>query len=133
MLDVDYFKLYNDSYGHQQGDDCLKAVAKAVADAVLRPGDLAARYGGEEFALVLPHTPSEGAIYVAERILENIRSLGLEHRTSKVAPHVTVSIGVACTIPERSGEEKAASLLLLADRALYSAKQQGRARVVCAA
>ena len=132
MLDVDFFKLYNDAYGHQQGDDCLKAVAGAVAAAVLRPADVAARYGGEEFALVLPHTPVEGAVRVAERILQNIRALGLEHRASRVGPHITASIGVACDIPERSRERGAAGLLHLADQALYQAKQQGRARVVCA-
>ena len=132
MLDVDFFKLYNDAYGHQQGDDCLKAVAQAVAAAVLRHGDLAARYGGEEFALILPHTPLEGARCVAERILENIRDLKLEHRASKVAPNVTASLGVSCDIPDRGQEQGAAGLLLLADQALYAAKQQGRARVVCA-
>ena len=131
MLDVDFFKLYNDAYGHQQGDDCLKSVAKALAGAVLRPGDLPARYGGEEFALILPHTPLEGARCVGERVLENIRALGIEHRSSKVAPCVTASIGVAGCIP--GSDREPAGLLQLADRALYAAKQQGRARVVCAA
>lgn len=126
MLDVDYFKRYNDFYGHQAGDTCLVKVAKAAAAAVKRSADLFVRYGGEEFAAILPNTDAAGAIAVAESIREAIRDLAIPHEQSDVSAIVTVSMGIATVIPtaERSPDE----LVALADRALYDAKRQGRDR-----
>jgi len=127
ICDIDHFKLYNDTYGHQQGDDCLIRVATAIRDSVNRPGDLAARYGGEEFCVVLPETGSEGAFKIAETIRQNVRSLNLKHESSPVAPVVTISVGVATLIPDRNSQPTL--LLQAADRALYQAKGNGRDRV----
>lgn len=128
LCDVDYFKQYNDTYGHQGGDDCLCAVAGAIATAARRPSDLAARYGGEEFAVLLPSTSLEGAMEVARVIQTNIKDLQLPHRQSQVSQYVTASFGVASIIPtEVDAPEK---LLLQADRALYQAKISGRDRVL---
>ena len=127
LCDIDHFKFYNDTYGHQQGDKCLSQVAKAISDSVGRPGDLAARYGGEEFCIVLPETKVEGAILIAELIRKNVRGLNIEHSTSPVDSMVTLSLGVATLIPDNDGQP---SLLLeAADRALYQAKGNGRDRV----
>jgi len=127
LCDIDHFKLYNDAYGHQKGDDCLVQVAAAIKNSVNRPGDLAARYGGEEFCIVLPETQLEGAVKIADLIRNNVRDLKIEHSSSKVAPVVTISLGVATLIPEIGGQP---SLLLeAADRALYQAKGNGRDRV----
>jgi diguanylate cyclase (GGDEF)-like protein/PAS domain S-box-containing protein len=128
MGDIDFFKRYNDHYGHQQGDDCLRAVAGAIQTQVKRPADLAARYGGEEFAVILPQTPLEGAQHVADAIRNAVAELQIPHSRSEVAPHVTMSIGVACRVPEATGAT--AALLNEADAALYAAKSQGRDRVV---
>lgn len=125
MLDIDYFKRYNDYYGHQGGDTCLVQVAKAAAE-VKRSFDLFARYGGEEFAVILPHTDTEGAIAVAERIRQAIRELRIPHQQSDVSLFVTVSMGIATIIP-RLGQSPD-ELIALADQALYHAKQQGRDR-----
>jgi len=127
MCDIDHFKLYNDSYGHQQGDDCLTRVAKAIQDSVNRPGDLASRYGGEEFCIVLPETSSAGAVKIAELVRKNVNALKLEHSTSPVAKMVTLSLGVATVIPEQGSQPSV--LLEAADRALYQAKGNGRNRV----
>jgi diguanylate cyclase (GGDEF)-like protein len=132
MADVDYFKLYNDSYGHQAGDDCLKKVSGALAHAARRPGDLAARYGGEEFAIVLPNTPLVGATHVAQFALEQVLALHIPHKASKVASHVSISIGVASAFPELGKSSSCDDLVKLADRALYQAKEKGRARVAWA-
>lgn len=130
MIDVDYFKRYNDSYGHQAGDACLQAVAAAVQQAKLRPTDLVARYGGEELAVILPYTDSAGATTVAARVVAAVAALGLPHQTSDAAPHVSVSVGVVSRIPaQRDG---GASLVAEADAALYRAKEQGRNRWVLA-
>lgn len=126
--DIDYFKLYNDTYGHLEGDDCLKAVAQAISQAVHRSGDLAARTGGEEFAVILPNTPLKGAVQVANSISDNIRQLKIPHKSSKVREYVTMSIGVACIIPKPDQSFK--YLLSITDQALYAAKGQGRDRVV---
>lgn len=127
LCDVDYFKLYNDSYGHQDGDDCLRAVAAAIAASVRRPSDLAARYGGEEFAVILPNTDRLGAIVVANRIRGLIHSLEIPHRGSQVSPHVTLSFGIASQIPIAAATP--AELIERADNALYEAKREGRDRI----
>lgn len=127
LADVDYFKRYNDNYGHPQGDECLRQVAGSIASAVYRPADLAARYGGEEFAIIMPNTDAVGALAVAERVGERIRALRLPHAHSEVADHVTLSVGVATQLPVKGNE---ASLLIGdADKALYAAKHGGRNRV----
>ncbi len=130
MCDIDYFKNYNDYYGHQAGDDCLKRVAPIFLENCRRPGDIAARYGGEEFTLVLPETDLQGGRRLAEKIRSAIEALAIEHMNSAVSDYVTVSIGLASTVP--SDESKADELLALADRMLYAAKEAGRNRVVTA-
>ena len=124
MCDVDYFKAYNDTYGHQQGDECLRQVAQAIAMTAKRPGDCVARYGGEEFVIILPHTPMEGAIRVAELINTQIKNLNIHHVNSLVSSVVTVSLGVASTVP--NNEDIPAFLVEAADQALYTAKSNGR-------
>jgi len=126
LIDADHFKLYNDRYGHQAGDQCLKAIAKVLHQASRRPNDLAARYGGEEFAMVLPDTTVVGAMRVAEDIRKAVRALEIPHAGS-VKRLVTVSVGVAAVVPEKGGEEEI--LLKAADEALYEAKKQGRDQV----
>ncbi|MEG4520172.1 MULTISPECIES: diguanylate cyclase domain-containing protein [unclassified Microcoleus] len=126
MLDVDYFKRYNDCYGHQAGDTCLVQVAKAAAAAVKRSTDLFVRYGGEEFAALLPSTDAAGAIAVAESMRQAIRDLGIPHEQSEVSSIVTVSMGIATVIP--TAETSPDELVAVADRALYDAKRQGRDR-----
>lgn len=130
MLDVDYFKRFNDCYGHQAGDICLVKVAASAAQAVKRSTDLFARYGGEEFAVILPHTDAAGAIAVAESIREAIGDLAIPHEQSDVSEIVTVSMGIATVIPSLGTSPD--ELVALADRALYDAKQQGRDRINCA-
>ncbi len=127
MMDIDYFKGYNDHYGHGAGDECLKQVAAALAGALVRPGDLVARYGGEEFTAILPATDREGARLTAERLRGAVEALGLPHERSQAAGHVTVSIGCACGVPAPDGSP--AMLLAAADRMLYRAKEQGRNQV----
>ncbi|MGL4709496.1 MAG: membrane-associated sensor domain-containing protein [Aeromonas veronii] len=122
LIDVDYFKRFNDHYGHQVGDMCLKEVAQALNRAVRTPSDLVARYGGEEFVLLLPNTDRQAAASVAQRLQDGLASLQLEHLASDVAPWVTVSQGIASTV---SGEG-ASQLLERADQALYRAKESGR-------
>ena len=124
IADIDHFKAYNDAYGHVIGDDCLKKVARGLDKSILRDVDIIARYGGEEFAAILPETDQEGGILIAERMLEAIRKLNITHEQSKTADHVTVSLGVATTIPQDSGN--ATRLIQAADRALYTAKASGR-------
>jgi diguanylate cyclase (GGDEF)-like protein len=127
FCDIDYFKRFNDTYGHQAGDACLVRVAHTMEESLNRPADLAARYGGEEFVALLVDTDREGARLLAERIRERIESLHLEHRTSTVAPVLTVSLGVATSLPRPA--QPAEDLVSWADRALYRAKQGGRNRV----
>jgi len=123
MIDVDYFKPYNDHYGHQQGDDCLRQVAAVLAAAMQRGTDLAARYGGEEFAFIAPDTGIDGALAVAERLRAGVEALALTHEKSPLG-RVTISLGVATIVPD---EEHDSDLLLRsADQALYRAKTQGR-------
>lgn len=123
-LDVDYFKAFNDTYGHAVGDTCLTAIGKVLLEAARRPGDLAARYGGEEFVVLLPVTDQNGALEVAQRILDDIDQLNIPHSASSAAPHVTASIGLASFIP--SAERSIDELLEAADQALYAAKHSGR-------
>lgn len=130
LIDVDYFKSYNDLYGHPAGDECLVHVAELLREVACRPADLAARYGGEEFAILLPNTPAEGAKHVAVRLLAALRDRNLAHRGSEVAPHVTCSIGVACSVPTRAASWR--SLIENADVALYEAKGRGRNQHVVA-
>ena len=128
MCDVDNFKLYNDTYGHQAGDDCLRQVAGAIQKIMERGADIVARYGGEEFAVVLPETQIGGALFLAEKIRHAIHALDIPHEAS---PHakVSMSIGIAAMIPEASDEDGFDKLIKAADRALYQAKHQGRDRV----
>lgn len=126
MLDVDYFKKYNDTYGHQKGDDCLKAVAEAMVESIGRGGDLVCRYGGEEFAILLPETPAPGAMQVADKVLAGIRACGIVHEASDVSSFVTASLGICVGVP--TGNADPASLVKAADNALYQAKCHGRNR-----
>lgn len=128
LFDIDYFKRYNDYYGHQQGDFCLIQITQAVSQTIKRPADLVARYGGEEFAVVLPNTDPEGALAVAEQIRQVIQDLRLAHARSSVDGVVTISAGVASSRP--TSQETPEVLLRNADSALYEAKRQGRNRVV---
>ena len=125
MCDVDYFKLYNDTYGHQQGDKCLQQVAKAISSVLKRPGDTLARYGGEEFVAILANTPKSGAVKVAKAIQTAIAKLNVPHPNSLVGSGaITMSVGIASTIPKT---QKDPHLLIEAsDLALYQAKEQGR-------
>ena len=126
LFDVDFFKRYNDYYGHQAGDDCLVKVAQAVKQAVKRPADLVARYGGEEFVLVLPNTDIEGASVIAKNIQDELLYLQIAHEKSEVSRFVTISIGIACQIPTLETNSK--QMIGEADAALYMAKRQGRNR-----
>ncbi len=129
LCDVDYFKLYNDTYGHQAGDTCLKQVANALRSSV-RQFDLVARYGGEEFVVVLPNTDAQKALYIAERIQFKVRSLEIPHKSSKVSQFLTLSCGVA-GCPSES-QITSTELIEAADQALYVAKQAGRNRTAVA-
>lgn len=128
LFDLDYFKSYNDYYGHQAGDRCLQQVAQSASNVVTRKTDLLARYGGEEFVIILPNTNGSGALRVAETIRDRLKQLQIPHLDSQVSPWVTVSLGVATTIPTDS--EKPESLIAAADAALYEAKSQGRDRAL---
>jgi diguanylate cyclase (GGDEF)-like protein/PAS domain S-box-containing protein len=127
LCDVDYFKAFNDSYGHQGGDTCLYQVAQAICRATQRSVDLVARYGGEEFAMILPNTDLAGAQQVAEAARQAVRQLQLPHQNSPIHAYVTISLGVASCRPYRS--QRSAQLIAAADRALYQAKHQGRDRL----
>lgn len=130
MVDIDHFKLYNDHYGHQGGDRCLREVARILQECLFRPGEQLMRYGGEEFAILLLNTDTAGATTVAQRCLEHIQRTALPHAASLVSHLVSLSIGVASALP-RSGLS-AEQLVQAADAALYEAKHQGRARYACA-
>lgn len=124
LVDIDYFKLYNDHYGHQQGDATLYRIAQQLAAGLQRPGDLATRYGGEEFTLILPDTTEAGAVQVVEQIQKAIAALAIPHAASPITSHLTLSFGIATLIPQPT--QSLSLLLTAADQALYQAKAQGR-------
>ncbi|MFO7753515.1 MAG: diguanylate cyclase [Desulfobacteraceae bacterium] len=128
LCDIDYFKLYNDTYGHQAGDECLKKVANVLKTSGQRSADLAARYGGEEFAFILPETGAEGGRCVAEKVRFLVRGLNIPHATSRIDECITVSVGVASGVPGEAARPE--MLLQAADEALYRAKENGRNRCV---
>lgn len=127
MLDIDYFKQFNDIYGHQKGDDCLIEVADVLKTACGRAGDFVARYGGEEIAVILPATSYEKALDQAGNLQRKVQAMAVPHSGSDVADVVTVSIGVACIVPPP--KMQASELVSAADKALYRAKERGRNRV----
>jgi diguanylate cyclase (GGDEF)-like protein/PAS domain S-box-containing protein len=128
MLDIDFFKEYNDHYGHLAGDDCLRRVAELLSAAAARPRDLAARYGGEEFVLVLPETNADAALAVAERCRSALLDAMIPHAGARAGEHLTLSIGVATMVPQESDEPH--DLMAEVDRRLYLAKQEGRNGIV---
>jgi diguanylate cyclase (GGDEF)-like protein len=129
MLDIDCFKAYNDHYGHLAGDDCLRQIAKGIAEAARRPGDLVARFGGEEFVTLLPETDIAGAVYEAELVQKKINLLNIPHAYSIASDHVTLSIGAATIIP--TDQQTPLDLINSADELLYEAKHNGRMQVRC--
>lgn len=129
IADVDHFKDFNDGYGHQLGDECLKRIARALESCLRRSTDLVARYGGEEFAVILPETDQVGAREVAEAMRAAVEAAQFSHAFSPVANHVTISIGCATTIPERTDEMGYVGIIQRADQALYRAKRAGRNRL----
>jgi diguanylate cyclase (GGDEF)-like protein len=126
MIDIDFFKKYNDTYGHAEGDKCLKTVARVISQCITRADDFVARYGGEEFVIVLPHTNANGLRLIAARLLERVRRRNLPHRNSDVADCVTISIGITTGKVHHTQDGK--EYLLRADEALYKSKQDGRNR-----
>ncbi|GFP74181.1 GGDEF domain-containing response regulator [Clostridium fungisolvens] len=129
MADIDFFKAYNDNYGHLKGDDCLIQVANSIISSVNRPLDFAARYGGEEFAVILPETTAEQAKVIAENIIEDLKELELKHEYSSVSQFVTLSLGVSEIVPDEVYSMD--SFIENADKALYRAKKNGRNQVGC--
>ncbi|MHB1420144.1 MAG: GGDEF domain-containing response regulator [Bacillota bacterium] len=127
MLDIDFFKAYNDFYGHQAGDGCLKAVATTIDHLLSRPADLVCRYGGEEFAVILPETPRNGALLLANTMRLRVEQMGIPHVSSSINDYITLSLGVATILPTK--DLSTADLIAAADKALYQAKQQGKNRV----
>lgn len=134
LCDVDHFKQYNDTYGHQAGDHCLQAVATMIQSKARRSGELAARYGGEEFVVILPHVDIAEAAHVADKIRTGIHQLNIPHATSSTQPYVTLSLGVACVVPNASpnASHSPEDLIHAADEALYQAKENGRDRYMLA-
>jgi len=126
LIDVDYFKRYNDTYGHDAGDNCLRAIATALSKCVSREADFVARYGGEEFAVVLPNTDKNGLHVVAERLLEKVREYNIPHKSSHIADCVTISIGGTTGIVKYL--QRAQDYIKAADKALYESKKNGRNR-----
>ena len=133
LCDVDHFKLYNDTYGHLQGDNCLRQIAQTMAQVINRPADLVARYGGEEFAVILPNTDLSGAHEVAKKLQRLIKDLKLRHKSSLTGQFATISIGISSQIPHQDQslqDQSLEDLIITADQALYAAKAQGRDRIV---
>jgi diguanylate cyclase (GGDEF)-like protein len=127
MCDIDFYKLYNDYYGHVQGDECLKKIASCFKSTFMRATDTAARFGGEEFAVILPNTNLEEARHSAIKLCEMINSLKLPHTGSHIADHITISAGIACMQPDERLLDT--ELVQMADEALYAAKDKGRNRI----
>ncbi|QYK01253.1 diguanylate cyclase domain-containing protein [Shewanella psychrotolerans] len=127
MLDVDFFKHYNDAYGHQKGDDCLRIVAKAIASITRRPYDVVARYGGEEFICIFPDTTLDGGLSIAKKMISAVEALAIEHKGSRISSSVTISAGVASVCPSQNLTWQ--SVIEEADKQLYQAKENGRNRV----
>lgn len=128
MVDTDSFKAFNDTYGHQRGDECLMMVAATLRESLRRPGDLVARYGGEEFMIILPGTDAKGSAELAETIRARVEAMDIAHEGSRVNPVVTISLGVVTGYPMSGSLPDA--LVAAADTALYQAKEEGRNRVV---
>jgi len=128
LIDIDYFKPYNDTYGHIKGDECLTLVANTLDKMATRPTDLLARYGGEEFVLIAPMTKPEGAAQLAENLQRAIEALALEHKSSKVSDKITISQGIASMVPDST--LNCIDLIKYADKALYQAKEFGRNRYI---
>jgi len=128
IADIDYFKKFNDTYGHLEGDKCLKKIGETLKKSTKRPGDIVARYGGEEFTVLLPDTDSKGALDVAKRMKKNIISLKIPHKKSDIAKYVTISFGVSTYISEKSGNSYRI-LIEKADKALYRSKERGRNKI----
>jgi diguanylate cyclase (GGDEF)-like protein len=126
LCDIDFFKLYNDHYGHQAGDRCLYQVAQSIESSIRRPADLVARYGGEEFAIILPNTHPQGASHVAHLVGEHVKALAIPHGSSTVSTHITLSAGATGMVP--CANSSIEILIATADRALYRAKAEGRDR-----
>lgn len=124
MIDVDYFKKYNDTYGHLKGDECLTVIAKEIKELAKRPRDVVSRFGGEEFIMILPETDIVGAVYLSNTLLKAIENLNIEHKSSPIANKVTLSIGLVSVIPDEKDDMDI--LLKMADDALYEAKKAGR-------
>jgi diguanylate cyclase (GGDEF)-like protein len=130
LCDVDYFKTFNDLFGHKAGDECLKQVVRQLHACVKRENDCVARYGGEEFAIILPDTPKQAAVELAERIRQTVETLGIPHEKPKGSSQVvTLSLGVACADGQDGEEGYDTALIVQADQALYRAKAKGRNRV----
>ena len=127
MCDIDYFKLYNDHYGHVKGDVCLKKIAGCFKNTFMRATDVPARFGGEEFAVILPDTELDEARKLSEKLGKSIDSLNIIHEASSAADHVTISTGIACMLPGKQLSNT--ELIGMADQALYSAKANGRNRI----
>ncbi|MBU0673110.1 MAG: diguanylate cyclase [Proteobacteria bacterium] len=127
IVDIDFFKAYNDLYGHLAGDECLRQVAQAMADALKRPVDFIARFGGEEFAVVLPQTDQSGMIHIAEELMAAVAALAIPHKGSPVSDILTISLGLASMVPAL--DDQVDDLLAAADTALYMAKNNGRNRM----
>ena len=129
MLDIDHFKVYNDTEGHLAGDESLRRVATILADRVRRPSDLIARYGGEEFVCILPNTDNNGAVKLAETLREGVYGLNIPHKASPLCDRVTISLGIGVVVPSR--EMSRESFVKFCDDQLYKAKKNGRNRVEC--
>lgn len=130
MFDIDFFKYYNDSFGHLEGDECLKRIARTAQQVANRPSDTVARYGGEEFIVMLPETDTGGALKVAERLRANVEALQLPNPDAGISPYVTVSVGVTTIVPDVNSTP--GDGLKLVDGALYRAKEAGRNRIFAA-
>jgi len=130
MFDVDWFKLYNDKFGHLEGDECLKRIARSAQEIVSRPADTVARFGGEEFIVLLPETDSSGATGVAEKLRTGVENLHLPNPDSSISPYVTISLGIITIVPSATSNQD--DCLELVDEALYKAKKSGRNRLFVA-